>query len=318
MTGKMVLLRDGEEQSLPGEVTYSSEPTSWAGFPIESRRLSAHGSLANFSVSTGWLALCVRGRCRVSLDRDAEKRDFDFSPGKLTTGDSDDQIRQLDWTGEHEVILVQLSAPGLPLFGGRRENGIGSNVASRSGFRDQQLQRLIMLMFADIKAGCPTGLLYGESLSLALIAYLSERHCEPKPATSSPSDRTVLDANQLKRVRDYIVTNLAGELTVVEMAALLHLGPNHFTVLFKNATGRTPHQYVLSERISAGRRLIESGHQSMAEIALELGFSSQSHFASSFRRATGLTPTEYAQQHSSARRRTIDLIEPFPANRLQE
>jgi AraC family transcriptional regulator len=294
MTRKFVLLRDGGERPFPGVVTHSSAETSWPGFPIESRRLSQYGSLADFELPTGCLALCVRGRSQMTLEAGLDRRKFEFSPGKLSTGRPGHEIKEFTWTGEHEAIVVQLSAPRLPLLGGSKGSTIGPNLAMRSGFRDPQLQRLIMLMFDDIKAGCPTGNLYGESLSLALIEYLSKRYCEPNRSPSA--DRMVLSSAQLKLVHDYILANLAGNLTVTEMAALLDLSPNHFTVLFRNSTGRTPHQYVLSERIAAGRRLMESGHRSLAEIALALGFSSQSHFATSFRRATGTTPKMYQLQ----------------------
>ena len=294
MTKKMVLLRDGSEHPFPGVVLHSSAGTSWAGFPLESRKLGQQGTLADFALPGGCLALCARGRCEVTLVDDSGTQNFEFSPGKLTTGRPGYEIRHLQWTGEHEAIVVHLSTPRLPLLGGAKGNTIGSNLAVRAGFRDPQLQRLIMLMYADVRSGCPTGNLYGESLSLALIEYLSDRYCEPDRRLLT--EKMALSATQLRLVRDYIGANLAGNLTVVEMAALLDLSPNHFTVLFRNATGRTPHQYVLSERIAAGRRLMESGHRSMAEIALALGFSSQSHFATSFRRATGITPKMYQQQ----------------------
>jgi AraC family transcriptional regulator len=309
MGDKMVLLRNGGEHPFPGVVTHSSADTSWPGFPIEARRLARQGSLAGVELPTGCLVLCARGRCNVMLHAGTDGQNFEFSPGKFSTARPGYEIKELHWTGEHQTIVVQLSAPRLQLLGGSKGNTLGLNLAVRSGFRDQQLQRLVLLMFADVRAGCPTGKLYGESLSLALIEYLSERYCEPTQRATA--DRMTLSSAQLKVVHDYILANLAGDLTVVEMAALLGLSPNHFTVLFRNSTGSTPHQYVLSERISAGRRLIERGHRSLAEIALALGFSSQSHFATSFRRAIGLTPRNYRQRYSSNGRRTSEFIQPY-------
>jgi AraC family transcriptional regulator len=57
---------------------------------------------------------------------------------------------------------------------------------------------------------------------------------------------------------------------------------------------------------------MEGGQRSLAEIALAMGFSSQSHFATSFRRATGLTPRQYQEHYSSARRRTHDFAAQVP------
>src|SRR5262245_49961929 len=116
MSKKMVLLRTGEESAFPGEVTHSSEQTPWAGFPIESRRLSGQGSVAEFTVPSGCLALCVRGRSQIVLETPAEKRNFEFSPGKLSTGRPGSHYRKLAWKGEYEAISLQLSAPRLPLL----------------------------------------------------------------------------------------------------------------------------------------------------------------------------------------------------------
>ncbi len=295
MTRKMMLLRDGTERPFPGEVTHSSANTAWPGFPIESRVLSGQGSVEDFEAPTGCLALCVRGRSQVMLEDRSDRQQYEFSPGKISTGRSGRHIKTFSWDGDYEAIVVQLTALRLPLLGtGNKGNTLGTSVATRCGFRDAQLQRLVMLMFADVRAGCPTGSLYGESLSLALIEYLAERYCDP--GRRPGGDRMTLSPGQLKKLHDYVVANLGGNLSVVELAALVDLSPSHFTVLFRNATGRTPHQYVLAERIAAGRRMMEAGQRSLAEIALMLGFSSQSHFATSFRRAMGITPRAYQQR----------------------
>jgi AraC family transcriptional regulator len=298
MTRKMMLLRDGSERPFPGDVMLSSSHTSWPGFPIESRKWIGQGAVEDFELPTGCLGLCVRGRSLLTLEDRADRQEYEFTPGKLCTGRSRRQIKAFRWNGEYEAIVLQLTTPRLPLLGtGTKGNTLGDSVTSRGGFRDPQLQRLVMLMFADVKAGCPAGALYGESLSLALIEYLGERYCDLDKRPGA--EKMALSSAQLKRVHDYITANLGGNLTVVEMAALLDLSPSHFTVLFRNATGRTPHQYVLFERIAASRRLMESGHRSLAEIALALGFSSQSHFATSFRRAIGMTPRAYQQRRGS-------------------
>src|SRR5262245_64965828 len=118
MRGKLVVLREGSEQPFPGLVTHSSTETSWPGFPIESRRLSQQGSLADFELMTGCLALCVRGRCEVTLDARSERQNFEVSPGKVRTGRPGYAIKELAWTGAHEAIVVLRCAHRLPLLGG--------------------------------------------------------------------------------------------------------------------------------------------------------------------------------------------------------
>lgn len=303
-----MLLQGGSERPFPGDVTASSANTPWPGFPMESYVLGGQGCIEDFQLPAASLSLCVRGRSQFTVEERTGRSAYEFTPGKLCAGPSGRHIKAFSWDGQYEAILVHLSTPRLPLTAGGSSSTLGTKVSPRGGFRDPQLQRLIMLMFADVRAGCPQGTLYGESLSLALIEYLRERYCVTDP--SAPAERKALSAAQLKKAHDYIVANLGADLTVVGMAALLDLSPSHFTVLFRNATGRTPHQYVLAERIAAGRRLMEAGRLSLAEIALALGFSSQSHFATSFRRAIGMTPREYQQSRGTRGERAGRVREP--------
>src|SRR5262244_2023766 len=74
---KAVLLRDGTERPFPGTVTRSSADTPWPGFPIESRKLSGQGSLADFELPAGCLALCVRGRSQCTLEAGKDTQSFE-------------------------------------------------------------------------------------------------------------------------------------------------------------------------------------------------------------------------------------------------
>jgi AraC-like DNA-binding protein len=54
-----------------------------------------------------------------------------------------------------------------------------------------------------------------------------------------------------------------------------------------------PHQFMTSRRVERAKELLLRTDHSLAEIALEVGFSSQAHFTDQFRRATGSTPHRY-------------------------
>jgi AraC family transcriptional regulator len=71
------------------------------------------------------------------------------------------------------------------------------------------------------------------------------------------------------------------------------LSPFHFSRVFKQATGMTPHQFVTRARMLHAQRLIRETSRSLIEIALEVGYTNPSHFAQVFRRVVGVTPTEF-------------------------
>ena len=57
--------------------------------------------------------------------------------------------------------------------------------------------------------------------------------------------------------------------------------------------GMPPHQFMTLRRIERAKQLLLRTDQSLAEIALEVGFSSQAHFTDQFRRVTGSTPLRF-------------------------
>ena len=59
--------------------------------------------------------------------------------------------------------------------------------------------------------------------------------------------------------------------------------------------GATTHNFVLSRRLQRAEILL-NGNTSLSEIALAVGFASQSHFTEAFRRRTGRTPSRVRRQ----------------------
>ena len=66
-----------------------------------------------------------------------------------------------------------------------------------------------------------------------------------------------------------------------------------FARAFKQATGSSPHSYLVEARITRAKELLCKSSVSITEVALRSGFASSSHFSVTFRRVTGLTPREF-------------------------
>src|ERR1700753_3572919 len=94
-------------------------------------------------------------------------------------------------------------------------------------------------------------------------------------------------------VCEHIRSNLAADIEVAELAGLVRLSPHYFSLVFRQAVGVTPHQYILQARISEACRLLTAGGMTLAELATHLGFSDQSHFSRTFRKVTGTTPGSF-------------------------
>lgn len=105
------------------------------------------------------------------------------------------------------------------------------------------------------------------------------------------------------------VQRLAGEiaeepentLSLGEMAEQSGLSPFHLQRLFVRATGLSPRQARLVERLHQARTLLLDGMPA-GEAALACGFADQSHMSREFRKWTGLPPGRYLAQLSRAER----------------
>ncbi|MNJ71465.1 HTH-type transcriptional activator Btr [compost metagenome] len=97
----------------------------------------------------------------------------------------------------------------------------------------------------------------------------------------------------MAEAKAYIERNIAKEVTLEEVANLVGLTPNYFSLYFKKATGVTFINYRMTKRIEMAEKLLALPHYRIVDVAHETGYEDYSHFAKTFRKVNGLTPTEF-------------------------
>jgi len=138
----------------------------------------------------------------------------------------------------------------------------------------------------------PTDRLFMDGMQAALAGYLLCTYTIDR--WRAPARSPDLDGKRFQRVLDYIENHLTGEIRLADLAAEACLSEFHFSRLFREATGLSPHRYVTFRRVQEAQKRLALGPQpSLVEIALEIGFGSQANFIRVFRKATGLTPGQY-------------------------
>ena len=102
----------------------------------------------------------------------------------------------------------------------------------------------------------------------------------------------------IRKCIDYIYDNLDKKLTVNELSEVVNLNVTYFSKLFLKETGMSVKDYVHDVKINTARNMLTLSDYDYSEIALGLGFSSQSAFITLFKQKTGITPKKYRDTYS--------------------
>jgi AraC family transcriptional regulator len=158
---------------------------------------------------------------------------------------------------------------------------------------DPHLYQIAMMLLAEIKSGGLMGKLYAESLTQVLVIQLLRNYSSLQPKIA---DRYNLPPRRLESAIDYIHAHLDGDLSMAQIAASVSTSPTYFASLFKQATGISLHQYVIKQRVSRSKILLETTDLPISNIASQVGFASSSHLTYHCKRLTGMTPRQIANR----------------------
>jgi AraC-like DNA-binding protein len=130
-----------------------------------------------------------------------------------------------------------------------------------------------------------------ESRLIWALAQLIQRYA----GISATGQQLGKEQKAIQRARLYIDEYFARGVSLHELAQQVALSPYYLLRVFCAEVGMPPYAYLESVRIRHAQRLIEAG-QPLAEVAAQIGFSSQSHMTNRFKKIIGVTPGQYAQQ----------------------
>jgi transcriptional regulator GlxA family with amidase domain len=113
----------------------------------------------------------------------------------------------------------------------------------------------------------------------------------------------------IARTLDWAMSHLDEPLTVDDMAACALLSPRSFARRFRAATGTTPMQWLLRQRVLHAQRLLETSDLAVDLVAQRCGFGTATALRVHFRRLVGTTPMAYRRTFSPA---ALDEPQPGP------
>lgn len=203
------------------------------------------------------------------------------------------KMRSVEWTGRPSTCTAvnfpkeSVSAlTSLPLL------GLDASRGPRFGLLDSHVVDLVHRLQEQAQDEASLGALYIQSLSLALASYVSARYGAGTDTSDEPRSASLTRA-QRAQLETFVDREIATNFGLVDLAELVGYSPDHFSRLFKQSFGQSPHQYVLSRRIDKAMAMLRDEGQSIAAIALSCGFTDQGHLTKVFKQRVGMTPGVY-------------------------
>ena len=105
---------------------------------------------------------------------------------------------------------------------------------------------------------------------------------------------------RLKNIVAYIQEHYTEEITLEQLAQMSGSSVSHFVRTFTKTLEMSPNRFIVTTRINAARKLLETTDKLISDIAHETGFYDQSHFIRTFKRLRRQTPAQYRRAHFPA------------------
>lgn len=101
---------------------------------------------------------------------------------------------------------------------------------------------------------------------------------------------------RISKVTEWIADKTEQQISVPEMASIVHLSPSRFAALFQKETGITPAKYVEAKKLERAGNLLLSTNQTISEISESVGYRNAFHFSTRFKDLYGQSPREYRRK----------------------
>lgn len=105
-------------------------------------------------------------------------------------------------------------------------------------------------------------------------------------------------ADPLQEVMEFIKEHVQENVTVEQLADIMHLHPNYFIRMFKQLTGMPPMKYITLSKMERAKSLLERTDTPVGDISASLGYKDPAHFTKVFKASCGYSPRRFRERFS--------------------
>ncbi|MDB5365588.1 MAG: transcriptional regulator [Rhodospirillales bacterium] len=160
---------------------------------------------------------------------------------------------------------------------------------------DDVVRGLALALLSALAAPEQANALFVDHVGCALAAHIADAYGEALRTVVPGKGR--LAGWQERRAKEMIDANLNGDIRLEALAAACRLSVGHFARAFRKTTGLPPHRWLMRRRIERAKDLLQRTRLSIADVALQCGFSDQSHLTRVFERMAGTTPAVWRREY---------------------
>jgi Transcriptional regulator containing an amidase domain and an AraC-type DNA-binding HTH domain len=279
------LHKDLELQS--GEFTFyrkcrRHETTSEVATPASDR-----GFLIGISLAAGHRRRIISGSRSAS---------HDFEKDSVYLRNFEEDYRA-DLHGAFDFVLVELSRAFVANACYERNGKTIQGFSAQRERKDPIFGHLAQVLALTLDRPSEASPLFVEQLGVTIGTHLIDRYGDT-PAQSDRKNPRLSSLHET-RAKDMLLAKAQGNVSLGEIANACNLSRSYFIRAFRETTRRTPHQWLLEQRIDRARELLRDSDASLSDIAIACGFSDQSHFTRTFSQLVGTPPGTWRRQTGS-------------------
>lgn len=293
MANNRLVVQDNEtlNRILSNRPLLTSEPLGWQGLNLE-YRYSPAGSTPELCIPYHLITfICDAPKTPQVVRRFEGKQWHDEARIGESVIIPKDHTYGVEWDTPGSYLILAIDPDDFATTINEAQDPDQIQLTPQFSQPDPLLYQLSLGLKGLIESGAQGNRLYAETLTHTLMVHMIQHYTTCSKELKTYSDG--LSKAKLRLVIDYIQDNLEQDLGLKELAALLQLSPHYFAHLFKRSVGLAPHQYVIKQRIKQAKKLLKNREISIADIAYQVGFSSQAHLNRHFKRLVGTTPGRY-------------------------
>lgn len=106
-------------------------------------------------------------------------------------------------------------------------------------------------------------------------------------------DQRSSKTSRIEAAKNYIISNHDKNISVADIACAAYMSTSHFSKVFREITGFSPYDYLLTIRLDKAKELLLQTDDPIESIAGKTGFNSASNFIYFFKKETSLSPLKF-------------------------